>query len=523
MDITVALLWCLFVLLFFKFYRTRAESMKIFQKMNVPGPTPNFLFGNLLGFAKKQAFYDTYLDWYHIYGKTYGYFEGLRPVLVTADLDVLHQVMVKKFDVFHARKVFPVQVDPDKDEEVHMFFARGDRWKRLRAISNPAFTNAKIRKMSQLVHKTIDSVIYLLRKKAETNSEVEMYDIFQRLTLDSMANCGFGFCTSAIENPNDIFLRKCRQVLENTTKPNIYFLLGFLFPSMDKFLVRVAALRDRIFGNPVFWLEKQFEEIVKLRKECKMGDHQDLLNMMIEANQKTYSSDDIMTDSKTSRSKFKYQKLTALELRSQCFLFLMAGYETTATTLIYLIYELACNQDIQTRLYEEIIQHFPNEEDEITFDDLTKLDYLDKVWCETLRKYPLASTVIARQAEVTCAVSDTLVIPKGMIVQANVWAIHHDPEIWGKNTENFDPERFSTENSSRRNIMAYLPFGAGPRQCIGIRFAMMEGKFTVIKIIRNFHIILSEKQGPLKTIEGATIAPHGGVLCRLFSRQSTSY
>lgn len=486
--------------------------------MNIPGPNPNFLFGNLLGFAKKQAFYDTYLDWYHIYGKTFGYFEGLRPVLVTADLDVLYQVMVKKFDVFHARKVFPVQVDPDKDEEVHMFFARGDRWKRLRAISNPAFTNAKIRKMSHLVHKCIDSVIQVLQKKAETNSEVEMYDIFQRLTLDSMANCGFGFCTAAIENPNDIFLKKCRQVLENTTKPNIYFLLGFLFPGLDKFLIRVGALQDRIFGNPVFWLEKQFEKIVKLRKECEMGDKQDLLHMMIEANQKSYSSEDIVTNSKTSMSKTKYQKLTALELRSQCFLFLMAGYETTATSLIYLTYELACNQDVQKKLYEEIIHYFPNEEDEISLDDLNKLEYLDKVWRETLRKYPLASTVIARQAEVTCAVSDTLVIPKGMIVQVNVWAIHHDPNIWGPDPDKFNPERFAPDEVSRRHPMAYLPFGAGPRQCIGIRFAMMEGKFAIVKLVRNFHIILSENQGPLKTIEGATIAPQNGVLCRLFSR-----
>ncbi|XP_052828840.1 cytochrome P450 3A24 isoform X1 [Octopus bimaculoides] len=510
------------LVLFLRFCWTRKESMKIFKQINVPGPPPNFLFGNLISFAKKQAFYSTYLDWYKIYGKTFGYFEGLRPVLVTADLDVLNQVMVKKFDIFHARKVFPVQVDPDKDDEVHMFFARGDRWKRLRAISNPAFTSAKIRKMSSLVHNCIDNVIAELKRRAHNNESIEMYDIFQRLTLDSMSSCGFGFNTSAIQNPNDVFLKNCRQVLYNTTRPNLFFLIGFLFPSTDKFLVRLARLRDYIFGNPVFWLEKQFEKIIAMRKKFDSVPRMDLLHMMIEANKLTHSEESLHVPETPTQnipeSKYKYAKLSLLELRSQCFLFLMAGYETTATTLIYTAYELAYNQEIQSKLYDEIIECFPNKDDEITYDIVNKMEYLDKVWCETLRKYPLASTVVARQAEKSCKLSEDLTIPKGMIVQANIWAIHYNPDVWGADPHKFNPERFIPELVACRHPMAYLAFGAGPRKCIGIQFAKMEGKIAIVKLVQTFHMILSEKQGPLETIEGATIAPVNGVYLRLSQR-----
>lgn len=82
----------------------------------------------------------------------------------------------------------------------------------------------------------------------------------------------------------------------------------------------------------------------------------------------------------------------------------------------------------------------------------------------------------------------------------------------------FGSSRFIPELVAHRHPMAYLAFGAGPRKCIGIQFAKMEGKIAIVKLVQTFHIILSEKQGPLETIEGATIAPVNGVYLRLSPR-----
>lgn len=83
------------------------------------------------------------------------------------------------------------------------------------------------------------------------------------------------------------------------------------------------------------------------------------------------------------------------ELGSQCLLFLLSGYETTSTTLAYVFYEMATNQDVQKKLQDEIDKYFPADEDaEPCYDNVMKMEYLDMVWCETLRKYPLASTYV---------------------------------------------------------------------------------------------------------------------------------
>jgi len=80
------------------------------------------------------------------------------------------------------------------------------------------------------------------------------------------------------------------------------------------------------------------------------------------------------------------------ELGSQCLLFLLSGYETTSTTLAYVMYEMAKNQGVQKILQEEIDKYYPDDEDMVEYDNVMKMEYLDMVWCETLRKYPLAST-----------------------------------------------------------------------------------------------------------------------------------
>lgn len=83
---------------------------------------------------------------------------------------------------------------------------------------------------------------------------------------------------------------------------------------------------------------------------------------------------------------------TLQELGSQCLLFLLSGYETTSTTLAYVMYEMAMNQDVQKTLQEEIDKYYPDEDDKVEYDSVMKMEYLDMVLNETLRKYPLAST-----------------------------------------------------------------------------------------------------------------------------------
>ncbi|KAL5015759.1 hypothetical protein ScPMuIL_005348 [Solemya velum] len=502
------------------FYRGRRTQMQFFKKLGLYGPAPNFIVGNILSFWNKTLS-QVYCEWKEQYGETYGYFEGPTPVIVSSNLDLLHQVFVKRFKSFYARKVFPVQVDPDKDEDVHMFFARGERWRRLRSIVNPAFSTPKMRMMAPMINKRIDSLMDVVNAFCSTNKEFESHDLFQRLTLDTIANCGFGLDANSMQQPDDSYLKHCRGVISDTTKRPLLFLLGFSFPNLRPVWIRLYNIVGVLFKNPAFWLEDKMRTVINKRKTSLTTNKKDLLELMINAEYNPNEKGAEIEQLENNHAEFSKKKyLSKDELRLQCLLFLLAGYETTSTSLAYIMYELTMNPNVQATLQQEIDTYFPDQTDELSYDVVTKMEYLDMVWCETLRKYPLASSVTARQCMETSEVNG-LVIEKDTIVQANVWDIHYDPEYWGEDTHTFDPLRFTLDKKQTRHPMAWMPFGGGPRTCVGLRLAQIETKMAIVRLFKTFSFLpSSELRRPLKLVEGATILPVGGVKVKAIRRSS---
>ncbi|XP_041369842.1 cytochrome P450 3A24-like [Gigantopelta aegis] len=488
--------------------------MQIFNDMGVHGPTPNFLFGNLLS-LRNMGFHKIYQVWNKMYGKTFGYFEGPSPVLVTSDEKILHQVFVKQFSKFHARKVFPVQVDPDYDENVHMFFARGDRWKRLRSIANPAFSSAKLRKMVPILNDCFTTLVATVKSTSDAVADVDIRDLFQRLTLDTISRCGFGLDSRSIENLDDSFFKHCKGVIADTTKRPWLFLFGFIFPALHALWIAIYKLLGYLQYNPVFWLEKQLGDVIQDRKNENYR-RDDLLQLMIDAKFVDENCNVIPKEQVTKEMIMK--KLTNDEIIAQSFLFMLAGFETTSTTLSYVFYELATNPDVQKKLRDEVDQHFPTKDDKPCYDSVSKLQYLDMVICETLRKYPLASGVIARKCMETCEV-EGLIIPKDTIVQADVWSLHRRRDLWGDDVESFNPERFTPEKKLERHPMAWMAFGGGPRSCAGLRFALLQMKMVTVELVKNFILLPAKNlEKPLTLTEGATVIPKFGINLNVISR-----
>lgn len=212
------------------------------------------------------------------------------------------------------------------------------------------------------------------------------------------------------------------------------------------------------------------------------------------------------------------QGLTVDEIKAQCVLFLLAGYETTSVAITYTAYELACHPEVQIKLQAEIDQHYDNNTVP-SYENVNRLQYLDMVLCEVLRLYPAASTFVARRCMNPCTVGG-MDIPVGMCIQANVWTIHRDPEIWGPNTDQLDPERFSPENKANRNPLAWMPFGIGPRNCVGMRFSWLGLKIAIVRLMMKYTIVsCDETQVPLQLKEGSTITPKDNVMVKLRLRE----
>jgi cytochrome P450 family 9 len=190
----------------------------------------------------------------------------------------------------------------------------------------------------------------------------------------------------------------------------------------------------------------------------------DMLHLLLKAQKGELAEDDNVENSKN----IPIKKWNDNELTAQCVTFLGAGFETSATLLSFLSYELAVNPDVQEKLFHEVCSL--NTGDDIGYENLSELKYMDMVISETLRKWPpFTATDRSCTERYTLKTDDgsfETEIEKGKTIWIPVYAIHHDPKYYD-NPEKFIPERFSEENKSKIQPFTYLPFGAGNRNCLG--------------------------------------------------------
>ncbi len=198
----------------------------------------------------------------------------------------------------------------------------------------------------------------------------------------------------------------------------------------------------------------------------------------------------------------------------------IAGYETTSTALSYISYVLATHPHEQQKLQEHIDSHFNplTENDMPSYDTISQMDYLDMFIRETLRMYPIAPIVVNRQSTEEFHIKNIGQIPAGTRIAVDMYSLHFDADLWGPvDPHTFYPERFAT----KRHPMAWIPFGAGPRNCVGMRFALMELKMALVRLLKTYSLVdCGEKthQSFEQLKENFVIAPRE-VIIRLESRQ----
>lgn len=211
------------------------------------------------------------------------------------------------------------------------------------------------------------------------------------------------------------------------------------------------------------------------------------------------------------------KKLTPTGVKMNLVMFMLAGYETTSTCLSYCAFILAKYQDEQQKVRDEIDAQF-HIESNITpnTDNIKSLEYMDMFIKEVLRVYPIAKT--GRHCVIPTNING-IDIPAGVFVRPNVLDIHYDPEIWGPvDPQKFYPPRMSPE--IKRNPLAFLGFGQGPRNCIGMKFAMVEMKLALVKLLQRYEIHpTADMPDELELVESIVRTPKHGVKVVLKKRE----
>lgn len=238
-----------------------------------------------------------------------------------------------------------------------------------------------------------------------------------------------------------------------------------------------------------FFIDVVKESITQREAGLYRGD---FLDLMLEARE----------DQQNPSGKLPKYPLTDMMIVANSVLFILAGFDTTANTLSFFAFLLAKHPEIQKKLREEIKENV-DEKGELTYQGIMEAKFLDACLSETLRMYSPAH-VTERQCtkEYKVPGTDVVIQPK-MIVAVPINSIHHDERYWPE-PEEFRPERFLPENKEDIKSGTYLPFGLGPRNCIGMRFAQMEAKLAIAKILLDFELscVLGHEEVSFGTVPG---------------------
>ncbi|XP_076642026.1 putative cytochrome P450 28d1 [Halictus rubicundus] len=410
----------------------------------------------------------------------FGLYDMFTPELVIREPQLIKTVLQSNFSSFHENAT---KVSEKKDPllALNPFFADGETWSTGRKRLTYAFSNAKLKTLFLGVMGVCKKQQAFLEKHLKTNDkyECELKHFFGRFTAESVANAGLGVeGYSYEENP----------------PPNAFHTIGVnMFNSslLSAFLTTIAFLKSNVtnfLGIPFLPKEMEmfFRHVVHENLGIRLKDptaRNDFFQLMIEME-------------KSENEKVNEDAVVAHTLS-----FFFDGFETSRLTLSFVTYQLARHPEIQEKLRNEIKSVLAENNGELTFEALKELKYMEQVISESQRHHSALvylKKTCTEPCELTGSDGLSVQMKPGMEVIIPVTAVHHDPQYWS-DPEVFDPDRFSEERKQNIERMSFLPFGEGPRMCVGMRMAMLMMKCCLASFFNNYKVELSPKTTvPLK-------------------------
>ncbi|XP_055683654.1 probable cytochrome P450 6a14 [Lutzomyia longipalpis] len=474
------------------------KQYRYFKDKGLPYIPPKFPLGNLRGVGKVKhsgVFIREVYEYIKRKDTLGGVFFFVRPVVVPTDLDLIKQVLVKDFQSFHDRGFYVNERDDPLSG--HLIALSGQRWKNLRAKLTPTYTAKKLKMM----HGTIAVIGQRFQECLEgyVGQDVEIGDIISRFTTDVIGSCAFGIECNSLKDPNTEFRTMAKKVSDVRGFKFFKRFLLTLFPNVGRALRMSSTPKD----VSDFFMGSLREMIdMRERNNIKRDDFLELL-MQIK-NTGRLEGEDV-----------DLGKMTFEELAAQTFVFFIAGYGTSAFTTTFVLYELALDQSAQDRARKEL-QQILEKHGEFSYEACMEMKYIDQIIKETLRLHPILPNLIRNLNQDYKIPERNLVFEKGSFFSIPVIGIHYDPEIY-PDPYKFNPERFTEENSRNRHSCAWLPFGEGPRNCIGKRFGIIEVKIGLAMLLSKFKIKPTPKTPiPMQYDPAVTIlTPKGGMWLKL--------
>ncbi len=331
-------------------------------KKNVPYIKPQIPFGNINGIGKKFHSSELMTSFYNKMkgnGPFCGIYFFINPVILATNLDFVKNVLIKDFSHFQDRGVY--SNERDDPLSAHLFSLEGSKWKNLRSKLTPTFTTGKMRFMFPTIVEVASEFQNCLSNMIDDNEELELKDVLARFTTDVIGTCAFGINCNSLKDPNAEFRVKGKKVFDLPRNRAIKQVFMSTFKDLAR-LLRIKAIHDDVSQ----FFMKIVEETVKYREEnnVKRNDFMDLLIQL--KNHGSIDGDEV-------------GQVTLNEIAAQAFVFFLAGFETSSTTMTYCLYELSMNQKIQSKAREEINDILAKHGGHFTYEAMKEMHYINQI------------------------------------------------------------------------------------------------------------------------------------------------
>ena len=387
----------------------------------------------------------------------------------------LRRVLMEKADRYPKSEVVKNVLGPVIGES--LFLAEGRNWLWQKRAASPVFSARNISGLGPIMAASAARMIERLRSAEEP--AVDMHAEFTASTFEVISDVMFAgngaIDRSVAARAIEIYVARSARssVLDIAGAPSWIPRFGRIFPAKEVRELKAAA-----------------DDAIRRRRDAGSSSRKDLHDLLAAA-----------MDPKTGR------KMNPVELRDNLLTFVVAGHETTALALSWALYLLAFDRDAQERAREEVLSVVVD--GSACAEDLERLPFVDLVLREALRLYPPAGLLLRTALDADelwgreVRPGDTILIP--------IYALHRSHCLW-ENPDGFDPDRFAEPNNLDR--FQYLPFGGGPRSCIGSNFAIQEAGMLLSTLLANFRFTLAEGSRP-EPVLILTTRPEGGVWLNL--------
>ncbi|XP_015187291.1 PREDICTED: cytochrome P450 4C1-like isoform X2 [Polistes dominula] len=389
-----------------------------------------------------------------------------------------------------------------------LLISSGEKWHLRRKMLTPAFHfNILQHYFTNLIDES-QNLVEFLKKEGSGNPVVkDLKSFISQYTLNAICQSAFGI---QLKEKSELETKYRHAVHEYIRIATFRFTKPwYMLDSIFKF-----SSYDRVQEETLKTLHSFSRNIIEERKSFHKQTNGKYLQIFENIENDDVSNKDLEKDDEYLYSKKRLSLLDLLiaaswkdnqideeGIREEVDTFMFGGHETTASALIFTLSLFAKHKDVQANIRNEVRTIM--QDDNLTISSVSNLSYLERCIKESLRLYPPAF-FLSRQICHDMQLKQYL-IPSGTICVIDIHNVHRNPEYW-PNPDVFDPDRFLPENTKKRHPYSYIPFSAGPRNCIGQKFAMLELKLFVAFILYNFELEPVDNLDDVKFMAGITLS-----------------